>query len=1159
VAYPSKIDSPDEIKEVPGNGGIGPASPARIQPRIERAAKAFEEGDLQFASEILGELKAAGHSDPGIDSLEQRIAHSQKQKDIGQLLESARVRFDQQEYPLSLQKIARLLELDPGNAEALELKASVESRMTAVKIEEWLGLARQHLDNQAWSRAREALGKVLELQANEPRAVQLLAAVERLEQEYVRVRKEQEELHNLALEAWNSGEVSTALGRMEKVLEIGRKTPERAAPERAGLYQAFYDQVRSQDESIRNSYAEAKKCLEGRDFTQALAIANEWLGRYPGHALFQSLKFDVGERERQELSARIVEIDRQVDAEPCLDRRVSILEQAAAQYPGEAHFERQLGPMRERRDLVNSIAAKARCYEEQEQFGEALAQWEILGTIYSQYPGLSLEVELVTKKEDQRARKIDPGDVPAPVAAAAPDPAPLTWMAEAPQLAVLPDSTLPDPAPPAQLDVTIEAPPLAVPPDSTLPDPAPPAPLDVTIEAPLSAAHAPVAAALRHSLKLDQVPGALWVCFGAAAALMLLSAALFVEKNLGNPVPRSEAGVQVEVRTSPPGATIRVNGKIRGTSNFRLEDVPGKYRIEASLDGYRPASTTADLRRGAAGPIALTLLPLPQTVRLITDLSDGRVFLDSLPQRNLQDGQVIFDAVAPGRHSLKLAGRDGAAQFAFELLPGGLPVLGGPPAANNVAGLVVSSFSNRARVYATLPAARVELDGAPVGEIGPEGLRIDNVAPGAHQLSVAGGKTRLKKVIETGAAPMLMAFFQSDRDIGTIVVLAGEEGAEVRIDGKSYRSQTGPGGQLRIQRAPSEYRIQVVKPGFEDAPEQVVRIAKGEEVKVGFQLVPRPTTAHLSIRGTPGAQVFVDQNDAGAVPPEGTFEVSNLSPGEHVIELRKEKLRSQLVRRAFTAGQTVHLADGDVALRGAAGTLKLTVSPAGAAITAARAGEAPQPVASGALELAEGSYTVTAHAPGYGDRSERVQIVGGQAASLNLVLAREQKAVTAAGMEGWQNSAWTREGEWYVHRGAGLLLYRAPGKPGSYGFNVVLSAGGGVLRGKAIEWVVGYTDERNYVLYRLEKDDLRCFHVANGKRIELPRKPHGLKLKEVMASVQLEVEPNAITTRFRNRDKWETVATWTAPGNNFAGSRFGFRVEGKDEVRLSGFGFYPKE
>jgi eukaryotic-like serine/threonine-protein kinase len=402
--YSSAKEFAETLQKGLHNDPIEFFDPTRIRPRIERATNAFEQGDLQFASEILGELESEGHLDPAIPPLKRQISHAEKQKTIGQLLESARTRFEHDEYPLSLQKIHDILELDPGNAPALGLKASIENKMTSQKIEDWFRLAKQHLDNQAWSHAREGLRNALQLRPNEPRATQLLAEADRLEQEYVRVRKEKQELYDLALEAWNSGEVTTALSKMERVIDLDQKAPETTAQDRSASYQAFYNKVRSQHESLKNSYSEAKKLLADHNFVQALAITDEWLAKYPGHALFQALRFDIDEQQRQELSARIAEIDRQVEAEPDVDRRVSILEQAVAQYPGEPHFERQIHPMREKRDLVNSIAAKARYHEERGQFAEALAQWEILGTIYSQYPGLNFEVERVTRKKEQQAR-----------------------------------------------------------------------------------------------------------------------------------------------------------------------------------------------------------------------------------------------------------------------------------------------------------------------------------------------------------------------------------------------------------------------------------------------------------------------------------------------------------------------------------------------------------------------------------------------------------------------------------------------------------------------------------------------------------------------------------------------------------------------------------
>jgi len=53
-------------------------------------------------------------------------------------------------------------------------------------------------------------------------------------------------------------------------------------------------------------------------FAPALALCNEYLIKYPGDTLFQALKFDIEEKHRQSVSARIAETDRAVEAEPDL-------------------------------------------------------------------------------------------------------------------------------------------------------------------------------------------------------------------------------------------------------------------------------------------------------------------------------------------------------------------------------------------------------------------------------------------------------------------------------------------------------------------------------------------------------------------------------------------------------------------------------------------------------------------------------------------------------------------------------------------------------------------------------------------------------------------------------------------------------------------------
>src|SRR6202022_2485246 len=113
--------------------------------------------------------------------------------------------------------------------------------------------------------------------------------------------------------------------KLEKLVDLDRRVPDTSSPERGVSYQNFYNQVRSEHDLLRNSYQEARKHLTDGNFAAAIVICQEYLSKYPGHALFQALKFDVEERQRQDLSGRVAEIDRRVEAEPDVERRVNIL------------------------------------------------------------------------------------------------------------------------------------------------------------------------------------------------------------------------------------------------------------------------------------------------------------------------------------------------------------------------------------------------------------------------------------------------------------------------------------------------------------------------------------------------------------------------------------------------------------------------------------------------------------------------------------------------------------------------------------------------------------------------------------------------------------------------------------------------------------------
>ncbi|WP_321476576.1 protein kinase [uncultured Paludibaculum sp.] len=375
---------------------------SKVLPRVERASRAFERGEYQVATEILSELECEGHIEQEILLLRRQVEQTQRQLTVRGFLDSARRFSEEEEFTLALRKVQEALDLDPENTDAQALRNEVEKKRRARKIEEWAALAKKHLENNAFAHARVALQSLLELRPNEPGALALMAEIQRREQEFEKIRNEKGRLVASAREAWQRGEVTSALTNLEKWVSLDGQAPETDS-ERMLALQSFYKQVRGEHEALKNSYDKARQLLAEGDHAASLAICNQYLAKYPGHALFQALKFDVEDRQRQNLSSYIAETDRRVENEPDLDRRVALLEEALRQHPGESHFERALKLMRDKRDLVSSVASRARLHEDEGRFNEALDQWEVLRAIHASFPGLEYEIERVVKRRDSQA------------------------------------------------------------------------------------------------------------------------------------------------------------------------------------------------------------------------------------------------------------------------------------------------------------------------------------------------------------------------------------------------------------------------------------------------------------------------------------------------------------------------------------------------------------------------------------------------------------------------------------------------------------------------------------------------------------------------------------------------------------------------------------
>lgn len=378
----------------------------------------------------------------------------------------------------------------------------------------------------------------------------------------------------------------------------------------------------------------------------------------------------------------------------------------------------------------------------------------------------------------------------------------------------------------------------------------------------------------------------------------------------------------------------------------------------------------------SAEPAASTISKNP-TLRLYTDLVPGTYSLDDNPPQDLKDGEIILDNLQPGEHSIKVSGRSGMAAFTFNITANSAPHVVGLPTASNAMAVLVSEQDGTGRLITNADNSSVFLDGRPAGEVGTDGLELTDLGTADHDLQVTQDKDRQRFVMTYTPAPVLTAYVKSDPNAGTVVVKTGQDGASIYIDGKLYKRETDQ-GQLRIPLKVGEHTISVHKPGFIDPPAESVEVKKAEEAAVEFKLDPAPIIATLNVKGAlPGTMVYIDKNFAALVGPDGNASISNVKPGDHIVELRRDQALPKRFERVFQSGESVVLSGPDVTLDKVVTESKPALPPA----------PAPQPAPSPLSSAPAVHYALRGLTHGGGlFKHSKLQWYAGFQDSLNYVL-----------------------------------------------------------------------------------------------------------------------------------------------------------------------------
>ncbi|MBQ7722048.1 MAG: PEGA domain-containing protein [Kiritimatiellae bacterium] len=114
----------------------------------------------------------------------------------------------------------------------------------------------------------------------------------------------------------------------------------------------------------------------------------------------------------------------------------------------------------------------------------------------------------------------------------------------------------------------------------------------------------------------------------------------------------------VQVVTSPPGANVRIDGVLRGTSPLTIAEIaPGNHGISVSLEGHDPDRREVVLEAGVKGVVDFTLVPNtgsllvttePEGVTLVVDGRDAGVTQAAKDAAPGVSAPLVIDGLVPG-------------------------------------------------------------------------------------------------------------------------------------------------------------------------------------------------------------------------------------------------------------------------------------------------------------------------------------------------------------------------------------------------------------------------------------------------------------------------------------------------------------------------------
>ncbi len=415
------------------------------------------------------------------------------------------------------------------------------------------------------------------------------------------------------------------------------------------------------------------------------------------------------------------------------------------------------------------------------------------------------------------------------------------------------------------------------------------------------------------------------------------------------------------VDSTPPGASVKLDGAVVGVTPWSGEVKPGSHALAVELAGHQAVRRTLAVKPGqplteqvtlAVETVAVTLTSTPKgaAVRLDGEAAGVTPWRGSLPS---------------GAHTLALS------LEGYEPLTETLQVSAGKAASRS---FTLAPLPRAVSVTSEPAGAEVLLDAAKVGVTPWSG----EVSPGRHLLAVqAPGHVAFKKTLQVGPGPQLTEHAVLKPELAAVRITSTPPGATVTVDGKKV-GVTPWSGRLPVGRR----AVEVVRPGLVPATDALEVPSGAGTTTKQYALAAQPTQLSLA-SAPPGAQVLLDGTPVGTTPWEG-----RVAHGARAVVLRRAGYQEATATVEVALGTAVAR---ELKLEPLVADVTIVTQPAGAllVIDGAQAGVSPR-----TLPLPTGAHRVVATLEGH-QPAEQPFDVEGAPRTLTLELALEAPLVSA--------------------------------------------------------------------------------------------------------------------------------------------------------------------